>query len=58
MSHLLTKYEASGSAHAVERITQLSPAAWRLILLNGHATFQSRTPIIELAARLDGLELG
>lgn len=58
LSHLLTKYEASGNAKAVELITQLSPAAWRHILLNGHYTFQNGGKIIDLAALLDGLELG
>lgn len=58
LSHLLTKYEASGNARAVELIIQLSPAAWRHILLNGHYTFQSGGKMIDLTALLDGLELG
>jgi hypothetical protein len=37
---LLTKYEAGGNAKAVALITQIAPAAWRHILLNGHYTFQ------------------
>jgi Tn3 transposase DDE domain len=58
LSHLLTKYEASGNAKAVTLITQMSPAAWQHILLNGHYTFQSGGKIIDLAALLDGQELG
>ena len=58
LSHLLTKYEANGNAKAVELITQLSPAAWRHILFNGHYTFQSGGKMIDLATLLDGLELG
>jgi hypothetical protein len=41
LSRLLTKYEASDNARALAQITQMSPAAWRHILLNGHHTFQS-----------------
>ncbi len=41
LSLLLTKYEAAGNAKALALITQMSPAAWRHILLNGHYTFQT-----------------
>lgn len=58
LSRLLTKYEASGNAKAVALITQISPAAWRHILLNGHYTFQSGGKMIDLDALLAGLEFG
>ncbi|MBE9401953.1 Tn3 family transposase [Acinetobacter albensis] len=58
LSHLLTKYEASGNAKAVARITQISPTAWRHILLNGHYTFQSNGKLIDLDTLVAGLELG
>ena len=49
--------DSISNAKAVELITQLSPAAWRHILLNGHYSFQSGGKILDLAALLDGLEL-
>jgi len=58
LSHLLTKCEASGNAKAVALITQMSPAAWRHILLNGHYTFQSGGKMIDLDALVAGLDLG
>jgi hypothetical protein len=58
LSHLLTKYEASGNAKAVARITQISPTAWRHILLNGHYTFQSSGKLIDLDALVADLEMG
>jgi len=58
LSHLLTKYEANGNTKAVALITQVSPAAWRHILLNGHYTFQSGGKMIDLDTLLAGLELG
>lgn len=58
LSRLLTKYEASGNAKALSLITQMSPAAWRHILLNGHYTFQSNGKMIDLDALVAGLELG
>ena len=42
------------NANAVALITQLSPAAWRHILLNGHYTFQSGGKMIDLDALLAG----
>jgi hypothetical protein len=39
LSRLLTRYEASGNAEALALIAQISPAAWRHILLNEHYTF-------------------
>ena len=55
---MLTKYEASGNDKAVALITQISPAAWRHILLNGHYTFQRGGKMIDLDTLLDGLQLG
>jgi hypothetical protein len=57
-SRLLTKYEAAGNANALALITQMSPAAWWHILLNGHYTFQSDGKMIDLDALVAGLELG
>ncbi|GAB6852823.1 hypothetical protein JCM10599A_66270 [Paraburkholderia kururiensis] len=56
LSRLLTKWEASGNTKALARLTQISPAAWRHILLNGHYTFQSDNKI-DLDALIAGLEL-
>ncbi|TPG87735.1 Tn3 family transposase [Pseudomonas caspiana] len=58
LSRLLTKYEASDNAKAVALITQISPAAWRHILLNGHYTFHSDGKMIDLDAIVAGLNLG
>ena len=58
LSHLLTKYETRGNDKAVGLITQISPAAWRHILLNGHYTFQSGGKMIDLDVLVAGLELG
>lgn len=58
LSRLLTKYEAAGNNKALALITQMSPAAWRHILLNGHYTFQSDGKMIDLDALVAGLELG
>jgi hypothetical protein len=54
---VLTKYEASGNAKALALIAQISPAAWRHILLNGHYTFQSDGKLIDLDALVAGLDL-
>jgi TnpA family transposase len=58
LSRLLTKYEATGNTKVLALITQISPAAWRHILLNGHYTFQSDGKLIDLDALVAGLELG
>ena len=58
LSHLLTRYEASGNDKVLALITQMSPAAWRRILLNGHYTFQSQGKLIDLDALVAGLGLG
>jgi hypothetical protein len=57
LSRLVTKCEAAGNSKALEFITQISPAVWRHILLNGHYTFQSNGKTIDLDARIAGLEL-
>ena len=58
LSRLLTRYEASGNARARALVTQISPAAWRHILLNGHYTFHSDGKVIDLDAIIAGLDLG
>ena len=58
LSRLLTKYEASDcNAKALVLIKQVSPAAWRHILLNGHYTFHNDGQLIDLDALVAGLEL-
>jgi TnpA family transposase len=58
LSKLLTRYEANGNAKTLALITQISPTAWRHILLNGHYTFQNDGKLIDLDALVEGLELG
>jgi hypothetical protein len=58
LSHLLTTCEASGNTKALELITQVSPAAWRHPLLNGHYTLQSGDKTIDLDTLLVRLDLG
>ena len=58
LSRVLTRYEASGNTKVLASIAQISPAAWRHILLNGHYTFQSEGKIIDLDAIVARLELG
>ncbi len=58
LSRLLTRYEASGNAKARALSTQISPAAWRHILLNGHDTFHSDGTLIDLDAIVAALDLG
>jgi len=50
--------ETSGNAKVLALITQISPTAWRHILLNGHYTFQSDGKLLDLDALVEGLELG
>jgi len=57
LSRVLTKYEAGGNAKLLALITQISPAAWRHILLNGHYTFQTNGKMIDLDAIVAALEL-
>ena len=54
---LLTKYETRGNAKAWALITQISPAAWLHILLNGHYTFNSDGQMIDLEAIVAALNL-
>lgn len=58
LSRLLTKYEASDNTKALEWLAQISPAAWRHILLNGHYTFHREGKPIDLDAMIEGLDLG
>ena len=58
LSRLLEKCEASGHAKVVALITQISPTAWRHILLNGHYTFHSDGKHIDLDVLVAGLNLG
>ena len=58
LSWLLKKYEDSGKTKALALITQMSPAAWRHILLNGHYTFQNVGELIDLDALVAGMEFG
>jgi hypothetical protein len=57
LSRLLKKYEAKANAKVVAMITQISPAAWRHILLNGHYTFQNEGKMIDIDTLLAGLKL-
>jgi hypothetical protein len=57
LSLLLTRYEAAGHAKALALITQLSPAAWRHILLNGHYTFNTDGKVIDLDVIVAALDL-
>ena len=57
LSRLLTRYEASGDATALALIKQISPAAWRHILLNGHYTFRGVSRIIDLDMIMAGFDL-
>jgi TnpA family transposase len=58
LSRVLTKYEADGNAKALALITQMSPAAWQHILLNGHYSFQSNGKMIDLDALVAKVDLG
>ena len=58
LSQVQTKCESAGNAKTLELITQISPAAWRHILLHGHYTFQSDGKLIDLDALVAGLNLG
>jgi len=58
LSRLLTRYEVSGNPKALALITQISPAAWRHILLNGYYTFHNDGRVIDLDAIVAGLDLG
>jgi TnpA family transposase len=58
LSRLLTRYEATGNAKALALITQISPAAWQHILLNGHYTFQTDGKMIDLDTIVAALDIG
>ena len=58
LSRLLTKHEAAGNGKPLALITQMSPAALRHILLNGHYTFQSDGKLIDIDTLVAGLVLG
>jgi len=57
LSRLLIRYEASQNTRGLALIRQISPAAWRHLLLNGHYTFRGEGQIIDLDAIVAGLEL-
>jgi len=57
LSRLLTRYEANGNEKALALITQMSPAAWRHIHLNGHYTFRDDVEPIDLDVVVQGLNL-
>lgn len=57
LSRVLTMYEVDGNTKALTLIKQISPVAWRHILLNGHYTFQSNGKIIDLDAIVAALNL-
>ncbi|WP_440030413.1 Tn3 family transposase [Chromobacterium amazonense] len=58
LSWLLTKHEGGSNEKALALITQMSPAAWRHILLNGHYTFHSEGKLINLDELVADLKLG
>ncbi len=58
LSRLLTKYEASDNTKALGWLAQISPVAWRHILLNGHYTFNSEGKLIDLDIMIEGMDLG
>ncbi len=58
LSWLLTKYEGSDNEKSMTLITQMSPAAWRHILLNGHYTFHSGRKLINLDGLVADLKVG
>jgi len=58
LSWLLTKHESGGNEKALALITQMSPAAWRHILLNGHYTFHCEGKLINLDELVAALDLG
>ncbi len=58
LSRLLTRYEESGNTKALALITQMSPIAWRHIMMNGHYIFHSDGNVIDLDSIITGLDLG
>jgi len=57
LSRLLTKFDASGNTKALALVTQISPADWRHILLNGHYTLQRDSKMIDLDALVAWMKL-
>ncbi len=57
LSHLLEKFEMQGNENAVELIKSTSPIAWRHLLLNGHYTFHSDAPLIDIDSIIDRIEI-
>ena len=57
LSHLLIKFETLGNNSAVELIKRTSPIAWRHLLLNGHYTFHSDAPLIDIESIIERIEL-
>ena len=58
LNGFFTNVEARGDARALALIKQISPVAWRHILLNGHHTFHSDGKVIDLDAIVAGIDLG
>ena len=58
LSRLLKKCEEDGNANVLELLPQISPAAWRHILLSGHYTFNTDGKLIDLDAIVARLVLG
>ena len=58
LSRLLARYEASGNTKALSLITQMSPIAWRHIMMNGHYIFHGKGNVVDLDAIITGLDLG
>ena len=58
LSRLLAKCEEDGNAKVLELLPQISPAAWRHILLSGHYTFNTDGKLIDLDAIVARLVLG
>jgi len=57
LAKVLDFVQPGDNARARTLITQISPAAWRHILLNGHYTFRSDGQLIDLDAIVAGLDL-
>jgi len=57
LSRLLTRYEANQNTKALGLTKKISPTAWRHVHMNGHYTFRSNGPLIDLEAIVAGLDL-
>jgi hypothetical protein len=58
LSRLLNRYEASDNSKVLKLITQMSPVAWRHVMMNGHYTFQNDEKMIDIDTIVTGLDLG